>query len=373
MTDLSRRTFLITTATATSCIHLSAALEEDTGIQDDVKNEASGTGAAPRFHGMWIEPAAIQMIAADASKQTLERCTRESVQAMKSLGVNTLILAYAEFHGTFFYPSSIAFYDRDIQQNVSGTDCPFDVYGTVLKEADHLGMQVFLGLGRGGDTPLLWEFDAPDWSERNKNALELGYRVVNELASSYEKHASFAGWYLTHEMNDLARASAYYDPLAAFCHSCCPGKPVLVAPAGTPLISKESLVKSEVDIFAYQDAVGAGYVPYTYTYEPEKRIAMLEEVYARYALWHAETKKRIWSVVEVWEMDGSQGYAAPYPASFGRVKKQMQIQGPHVEMLTGYAWHGYFQAPSTSAERPISKAQQLFEAYREFSGFSETR
>ncbi len=320
--------------------------------------------AESRLRGMWIEPAAISMVASDASSQTLERCTRESVQAMKSVGVTTLILAYAEYNGTFFYPSAIEFFDQDIRRIVKGADCPFDVYGTILTEADRLGMQVFLGLGRGGDTPLLWDFDKPGWHERNEKAIALGKRIASDLATEFGRHPSFGGWYLTHEMNDLSRASVYYDPLAEFCHSLSPRKPVLVAPAGTPIITKESLMKSKVDIFAYQDAVGAGYVPYKNTYDPDKRIAMLGKTYAQYARWHAETGKRIWSDLEVWEMNGKQGYSGAYPAAFERVKRQIEIEAPHVEMLTGYAWHGYLQSPNASAERPIPKARELFEAYR---------
>lgn len=282
--------------------------------------------------------------------------------------MKTLILAYAEYHGTFFYPSAIEFYDQDVQRIVKDADCPFDVYGTVLEEADRLNMQVILGLGCGGDTPLLWEFDKPGWSERNKRAIELTKEVAKYLERRFGRHPSFTGWYLTHEMDDLARASAYYDPLVEFCHSLGTLKPVLVAPAGTPIITKELLAKSKVDIFAYQDAVGGGYVPYENTYDPEKRIAMLDTVYAQYALWHAETGKQIWSVLEFWEMDGTQGYSGAYPAAFERVKRQMEIEAPHVEMLTGYAWHGYMQSPNVSAEKPNPKARELFDAYRQCNG-----
>ena len=173
-------------------------------------------------------------------------------------------------------------------------------------------------------------------------------------------------------MNDLSRASAYYDPLAEFCHSLAPRRPVLVAPAGTPVVTKESLAKSKVDIFAYQDAVGAGYVPYKYTYKPEERIATLDELYARYARWHVDTGKRIWSDLEIWEMDGKQGYRAAYPATFERVKRQIAIEAGHVAMLTGYAWHGYMQSPNASAEKPIPQARALFEAYRKFVATAAT-
>src|SRR5205814_4466397 len=142
---------------------------------------------------------------------------------------------------------------------------------------------------------------APDWKQRNEAALALGRRVVQELWDRYGHHPSLYGWYLTHEMNDLARASAYYNPMADFCHSVSPDKPVLVAPAGTPIVDKTSLERSHVDIFAYQDAVGSGYIPYQNTYQPDKRRVMLETIYPQYKAWHEETDKHLWADLETWE------------------------------------------------------------------------
>jgi hypothetical protein len=319
-----------------------------------------------RFLGVWVEPGAIALVAKDPSRATLEKVTRDSVRAMHEIGATTIILAYPEQSGVFYYPSAIEFHDRDLKRIVKGADCPFDVYGTVLDEADRLGLHVFLGLGRSGDTPLLWEFDKPGWAERNQRASEIARRVAAELHQRYSRHRSFHGWYLTHEMDDLAKASAYYDPVADGCHKLSPEKPVLAAPAGTPIITTELLARSKVDIFAYQDAVGAGYVPYKNTYNPERRLALLNDAYRRYAQWHAGTRKRIWSDLEVWEMDGTQGYTGAFAASFARVKRQIELEAPHVEMLTLYAWHGYMQDPKSTAEKPNPKARALFTAYREW-------
>src|SRR5262249_25533253 len=129
---------------------------------------------------------------------------------------------------------------------------------------------------------------------------------------------------------------------------------------------KESLARSKVDIFAYQDAVGAGYVPYVNTYTPERRLASLNELYRQYAQWHTGTGKRIWSDLEIWEMDGTKGYSGAFPASCERVKRQLELEAPHVEMLTLYAWHGYMQDPRSTHEKPNLKAQALFTAYREW-------
>lgn len=324
------------------------------------------TLALPCLQGMWIEPLAVLGGAMDSKPETLRKVVKDSVTAMDGLGVRVLVLAYVEYLGHFFYPSSIEFFDGDVQRLSKGSDCSFDMVGAFLAEADEHGMHVFLGLGRSGDTHLLWEFDKPDWDTRNARALSISKYVADELWKKYGSHSSFYGWYLTHEMNDLARASAYYDPLARFCRGLAPEKPVLVAPAGTPLITPELLESSAVDIFAYQDAVGAGYVPYQYTYKPESRIAMLEDSYKQYSAWHAKAGKHCWSDLELWEMDGSHGYGGSYPASFTRVKQQIDIASRYTGMLTGYAYHGYLQPPDVSSEKPLPRAQKLYLDYAEY-------
>lgn len=324
------------------------------------------TRALPLLQGMWIEPFAIQQCAVDSQPETVRRVIEDSVAAMDRLGVRILIVAYVEYLGQFFYPTDIAFFDADVQRTSRGADCRFDTIGAILDEARARGMYVMLGLGRSGDTHLLWEFDKPGWDARNASAVAAAQRVARDLHARYGAHPAFYGWYLTHEMNDLAKAGAYYDPVARYCHELAPQKPVLAAPAGTPIATPRQIAASAVDIFAYQDAVGAGYVPYEYTYRPEKRIVELDELYKTYSAWHADVGKHFWADLEVWEMDGSQGYAGAYAAPFGRVKQQIDIESRHAEVLTGYAYHGYLQAPESAAEKPNARAQTLDTGYRAY-------
>jgi hypothetical protein len=105
------------------------------------------------------------------------------------------------------------------------------------------------------------------------------------------------------------------------------------------------------------------YVPGKYTYKPENRIAMLDEVYARYRGFHEGTDKHFWSDLEVWEMDGSQGYGGAYPAAFERVKRQIEIERKYMPVLTAYAWHTYFHDPAGRGSKIDPRAVQLFQAY----------
>jgi hypothetical protein len=337
--------------------------EEGSWLLEAVPAETPGL---PLFTGVWIESFAVLRHCQGKDDRETERNIRESVRSMKRLGMKTLILTYLEYQGTFFYPSQIEFYDRDVKRMARGKECRLDLAEIFLSEADRQGMYVFLGLGRGGDSLLLWEFDKPDWQERNAQAVALAKRIAQELWTRYRRHPSLYGWYLTHEMNDLKRSSAYYNPVAEFCHALSPDKPVLVAPAGTPIMDRKTLLESRVDIFAYQDAVGAGYVPYRYTYSPENRIAMLEEAFAKYRSWHADTRKHLWSDLEVWEMDGSQGYGGSYPAAFSRVRRQIEIQARYADNLTAYPYHGYFHDPRSRVKAKDERAVRLFEEYEAY-------
>jgi hypothetical protein len=332
---------------------------------------ASKTRALPCLQAAWLDPGGLTAYARDRAVNAQD--VHDMLDAMHRLGMNIVIVTYVEYLGHIYYPSRLTFYDRDVKQTSQSGALSFDLMETVLSEADKNRMHVFLGVGRGGDTSLLWQFDAPNWNQRNETVLALGRRVVRELWERYGHHPSLYGWYLTHEMDDLAHASAYYNPMADFCHSLSPDRPVLVAPAGTPVLDKTVLERSHVDIFAYQDAVGSGYIPYQNTYAPEKRMAMLETIYQQYKAWHDGTDKHLWSDLEIWEMDGTHGYSHAYPSSFARVRRQIQIESKYVEMLTGYEYSGFLEAPESKVHLKDRRAAQLYTdytAYLKASGFA---
>jgi hypothetical protein len=260
------------------------------------------TAAPPWLQGLWLDPLGLLGSVYPRNREVEEQDVRALVDSMARLGCRVIIITYVEYQGHFFYPSCLRFHDRDMQREAAGQWLPFDVVEAVLAQADRHGMKVFLGVGRGGDTQLLW--GGLGEAARLAAALDLGRRVVAELWERYRSHPSLYGWYLTHEMDDLAAAAAYYDPMADACHAFAPDKPVLVAPSGTPIITRELLAASHVDIFAYQDAVGAGYRPGVYTYDPETRLAVLEEAFATYRDWHAGSGKHFWADLELWQMQG---------------------------------------------------------------------
>jgi hypothetical protein len=119
------------------------------------------------------------------------------------------------------------------------------------------------------------------------------------------------------------------------------------------------------DIFAYQDAVGTGYVPYEYTYDPERRLAVLDQVYADYERRHRGTRKHLWSDLEIWEMAGPK-YENAYPPPWGRVARQLAIESKHVEMVTAYEFLGFMEAPGSRLRLEDRRAEGLYRDYEAY-------
>jgi hypothetical protein len=328
---------------------------------------ACETRALPLLQIGWLDPGAIASMppGADANRRAMnEEDLRSAIDRYQELGIAGLIITYPEdIHsgGGLYYPTRV-FAEQPSR-------AAFDVVGTILNQASKNDQHVFVGLGRGPDLLLTWT--GFDDERRQQAALAHSMKMATELWVLYGHEPSFYGWYLTHEANDIAQASrAYYDPMADFLRTFEADKPVLISPAGTPILSRDILARSKVDIFAYQDAVGSGYVPYENTFDPERRIAMLEEVYSSYAAAHRDSGKHLWANLEIWQMDGPE-YGHSYPPKFQRVRRQLQIAQRHVDVVTTYQLVGFMDPPESEVAVGGQRAIDLFEAYRDY--YDDTR
>lgn len=318
----------------------------------------SDSRAVPLLQVGWIEPGAYAAEGYPREAPVTEASVRAAVDAYRDIGFRSLILGYPESvysGGGFYYPTRVF--------EEFGNRCDFDVIGTILNQASKNGQQVFVGLGRGADLNLTWTgFDDP---QRNADAIAHSIKVATELWTLYGDEPSFYGWYLSHEANAIARASAsYYNPVTRFLRTFEADKPVLISPSGTPEVSPDALKECEADVIVYQDAVGAGYVPYKYTYDPDQRIQGLDEVFAAYAEAHRGARQHLWSNLEVWRMDGPE-YRDARPAELEHVLRQLEIERAHVDVMTAYALPGFLEPPGTAAKLGGEPAVRLFEGYRE--------
>jgi|GEM_PF-1696163 len=325
---------------------------------------SSQTPALPWFQAGWLDLLGLLRSVYPRNRDATEEELRAVVDSMHRLGMRMAMVTYVEFQGHFFYPSAIRFHDRDMGKETAGSWLAYDAVEAILSQADRHGMHVVLGLGRGGDMGLTGEGIGNP--ERLQASIAIGRQVAEELWARYGRHPSLYGWYLTHETNDLVSAAAYYDPLADLCHALAPDKPVMVAPAGTPIGDSAVIRRSHVDVFAYQDAVGAGYMPGVYTYDPERRLATLEELYTDYQGRHQGTGKHLWTDLEIWEMAGPE-YRDPYPPAWSRVARQLAAECRHVEMVTAYEVLGFLEAPGSALRLDDRRAEALYRAYEAYA------
>jgi len=314
---------------------------------------SSETSALPLLQAGWFDPGAL-MGCYPMAREPVEQDVRNKIDAMRRIGMNVAIVTYVEYHMYPYYPSEVFKYPPRLT---------FDVIEAVLSQADQNGMHVFLGIGRGSDWLLLW--DGLSDSLRMQRAVDLSSRVATELWQRYHHHPSFYGWYFTHEMNDLPRASAYYDPLADVCHAFAPDKPVMVAPSGNPIFSPQILKNSHVDIFAPIDCVGPGYKDHKYTLNPEIRIADLPEVYGHFRDVFEGTGKHLWTDLEIWRFNKTED-APTIPAPFDQVKRQIEIESRYVEMLTAYEFFGMMEAPESTLMLGGEEAVHLYKEYENY-------
>jgi hypothetical protein len=336
-------------------------VESDGKIIDEASWELevfpSDTSALPWAQGIWLDPGAL--ISSDPKDARLTPDDiRTMVDSMRDIGMTVIIISYVEavvWNGGVFYPSKI--------EELGKQQGDFDIIGVIMDQAARNGQHVMLGLGRGKDMTLV--YDGVKDPQRVAKALDIGRKVARELWDRYSHYPSFYGWYLSHEPSDLTAANIFLNPITDYMHQMAPEKLVMLAPNGTPILTPAILYEGHYDIITYQDAVGPGYVPYVYTWNPENRMAMLSDVCTSYRAAHYGTKKHLWSDTETWEMTGPE-YKNPYAASFSRLIRQIKIQKQYFQMLTMYEFMQTMSPPALKVASKDERAHKLYAEYQKY-------
>lgn len=187
----------------------------------------------------------------------------EMFQHFEALGLSQLIVQWSVYEDWHFYarPGAMA---HDV--------LPIE---TVLKLADRAGMRVWLGLA---SEERYWREIAgkPDGLKTYLDDLRgRSVRIAEELIPIVGRHASFAGWYIPQEIDDLswrerehrALLYAYLGGLSHALNALRPGASVAVSGFANgsldPLALREfwiSLLReaTAVDTVLFQDGIGAG-------------------------------------------------------------------------------------------------------------------
>jgi len=241
-----------------------------------------------------------------------------------------------------------------------------DTLGELLRAADTLDMMVFLGLSLN---PSFWsgEFDPKEQTNNNQ-------RILTELFSLYGSHKSLAGWYLPEEIDDRNfLTQSRKDGIRSYLKSMVTyakfltRKPVMISPYFGITPDGETyaqwwdyvLSEAKVDIIAMQDGVGTRR---TTVAESAGVIEALKPVMDKHGV-------EFWVNVEVfnqihgWPVDAGSWQAIP--ADIERVVDQVKMQSPYTEKVI------IFDFPHYMSPRLGGKAEELYEAYKEYIGLGD--
>ena len=163
---------------------------------------------------------------------------------------------------TTIYPSAMKGYTQSTKH---------DVVKRALDTADASGAQVYVGLQINDDWWTKYLGDAA-WLKGEAATANL---LADDLWKKYGGHASFVGWYLAFEVDNVETTQGEWENLVAFyatvgehLKKLGPGKPILISPfftqdgmspADWQMMWEYVLTRSPIDILALQDGVGVGH------------------------------------------------------------------------------------------------------------------
>jgi hypothetical protein len=247
-----------------------------------------------------------------------------------------------------------AFYDTKIFPKWQ-LGCP-DPIEAVLAAADKEKIKFFIGGGFYGD----WESDSilsdPVAAKKRLEAIE-------ELARRYGHHPSFYGWYWP---NEAFIDRHYSEEFIRYVNTCSrlarrltPRAKILIAPYGTRVaVPDDKYVKQldslDVDFVAYQDEVGVR----------KSRVDETSTFYEGLRKAHDRAQKAaIWADVEIFEFEGEVYKSALRPASFDRVRRQLEAVSPWVDTILVYQYQGMMNKPGSAAFAGSRASTKLYTDY----------
>jgi len=247
-----------------------------------------------------------------------------------------------------------AFYDTKIFPKWQ-LGCP-DPIEAVLAAADKYKIKFFIGGGFYGDWESPTILSDPVAAKKRLQAIE-------ELTRLYGHHPSFYGWYWP---NEAFIDRHYSEEFIRYVNTCSrlarrltPEAKILIAPYGTRVaVPDDKYVKQldslDVDVVAYQDEVGVR----------KSRVGETSAFYEGLRKAHDRAQKAaIWADVEIFEFEGEVYKSALLPASFDRVRRQMEAVSPWVDTILVYQYQGMMNKPDSAALAGSPASTRLYTDY----------
>lgn len=140
----------------------------------------------------------------------------QDFQAMKAIGIDTVILIRCGLYKWLTYPS------RVLEEQENCIRPPLDLVDMFLDLAEAHGMRFYFGTYDSGNY----------WAKgQYEREVDLNLRVVDEVWAKYGQRAAFAGWYLTQEVSRGTRGIIdLYARMGRHCKEISGNLPTLISP-----------------------------------------------------------------------------------------------------------------------------------------------
>ncbi|HEY3127894.1 MAG TPA: DUF4434 domain-containing protein [Acidobacteriota bacterium] len=266
----------------------------------------------------------------------------------RQLGISELVIQWTVSDQTAFFTSP----------TLSG-GTPFE---KSLELCDKHRIKVYAGLVRD---PAYWAKIGQDSALAKsylRKAIVQSEAASNQLIAIVQKHPSFAGWYITEEIDDVNWVEPqkrqvlfeYLHDLSAHLHKLAPSGKVALSgfsnanldPKSLEKFWEELLKQSSVDVVMFQDGIGAGKLQIDYLGLYLAAIKKATDAQSR----------ELQIVVETFRQVGEKPFAA-VPASLDRIKRQMDVAGRYSSKIVA------FSVPEYMTPLAGQDAEHLFRDY----------
>lgn len=285
----------------------------------------------------------------DAMYAFSENQWREKVRETAQIGMDTLVLMATCMYDECYYDGGIFPYAKQLK-------CK-KCLEVLLDEADKTNQNVFLSAGFYND----WL--QPKFNTTDPDIIKRSLDAMNFITEKFGHHKCICGWYMPDEWQIEEHFDEkfikYINTISAEARKLNKNNKTLIAPYGTHLAKADDkyikqLESMDLDIIAYQDEVGVQKTT------PQQEGAYFEALYKAH---QKAGRAKIWADMEIFDFEDTVYRSALIPASFDRIKQQMEAISPFVEKIIVYAYQGMMNNPNSQAKCGLETGEKLYSDY----------
>lgn len=282
-------------------------------------------GTHPCFAGSFLQP--------DLPDSWSDAQWRQEFDWMQLVGMNHLVLQWTANSKsmTSIFPTALSGFAQNTRS---------DLVAKTLAMSEEHGFQVYLGLQLNEDWFGKYTNDAI-WLA---NQADLAVDLAAELWKNYGTSPAFAGWYLSFEVDNWnlqgpaqwQAMADFYNRITDYTNSLPVAKPVMISPffniagglstTGWQSMWEYILSRTDIDILALQDGVGAGHA--TAADLPAWFAAIGQ------AIQNSGASTILWADSETFNL-GRQ------PMPIGEMVQDMKAVQPYVQAFTSFSFNHY--------------------------------